>query len=185
MPDSVPNDYIVRVYDTRLEPRWLRDLAAEISPIDSDTVVIGGDFISKPDLEDVPAFRPPPLQRWCPRGLNTYHIMVPPRPHLASWLQRCHHQLGIEGPGALFSVCCIVPRAACPTILDAAAIQRLVPHSEALLKDPSVVMRVFAIGERPPIVKVPAEEMQLPPSSWEPGSLPRSQVLLVLMVAAL
>ena len=180
LPSSTPDDYILRVHDTRLEPKWLRDLAAELAPIDTDTIIVGGDFVSSPDIEDIPAFKPAPLQRWGPPTGDGYHILVPPRPHVANWLQRCHHQLGVEAPLTRISVCCIVPRASCPSTLDAASIQRLVPQSAPLLNDPTVELRAIAVGERPPIVRIPVDEMTLPPRKWEIGNLPRHQVLLVL-----
>lgn len=180
LPASTPDDYILRVHDTRLDPTWLRELGAELAPIDTDTVVVGGDFVSSPDIEDIPAFKPAPLQRWGPPTGDKYHILVPPRPHVANWLQRCHHQLGVEAPLTKISVCCIVPRASCPHTLDAASLQRLVPQSAPLLSDPTVELRVIAVGERPPVVRIPAEEMTLPPRKWEVGNLPRHQILLVL-----
>ena len=180
LPEAVPAEYMLRVYDTRLEDKWLRDLAVELVGIDVDSYVVGGDFLTHPHLEDGPAFHSPPIRRWGPSGQEAYHILVPPRPHLASWIQRCHHQLDVESPAARFSVCCIVPRDACPATLDANAIQRLVPQAEPLLKDRTVELHAFALGERAPIVRVPGNAQQLPPSTWEHAQLPHNKVLVVL-----
>ena len=180
LPAEIAADYMLRVYDTRLEEKWFTGLATELGGIDLDGFVVGGDFLTKPHLEDGPAFHSPPIRRWGPAGSGAYHLIVPPRPHLAAWLQRCHHQLAVESPLAVFSVCCIVPRESCPPVLDAAAIRRLAPQAESLLKDPAVELRAFAVGERPPVVRIPATERQLPPSVWERAQLPRNKVLLVL-----
>ena len=180
LPDAVPADYMLRVYDTRLEDEWLRALATEMVGIDVDSYIVGGNFLTQPHLEDGPAFHSSPIRRWGPSGPEAYHIVIPPRPHLAAWLQRCHHQLPVESPAARFSVCCIVPRDACPATLDAAAIQRLVPQAEPLLRDPAVELHASVLGERPPIIRVPATERQLPPSAWEHARLPLNKVLLVL-----
>ena len=180
LPKELAADYMLRVYDTRLEENWLHDLASELVGVDVDTFVVGGDFLTKPHLEDGPAFHSPQIRRWGPAGSEPYQLLVPPRPHLAAWIQRCHHQLSVESPTAYFSVCCVVPRHACSPTLDAAAIRRLVPQADPLLLDPTVELRAFAVGERPPIIRVPATERQLPPSTWERAQLPHNKVLLVL-----
>ena len=180
LPQEVAQEYMVRVYDTRLEPQYQQDLATELVGIDVESYVVGGDFLSKPHLEDGPAFHSPPIHRWGPAGSGAYQIFVPPRPHLAAWLQRCHHQLSVESPAARFSVCCVVPRDTCPAVLDAASIRRLIPQAEPLLQDPSVELRAVALGERPPLIRVPSSELQLPPTTWEPAQLPRNRVLVVL-----
>ena len=171
---------MVRVFDTRLEEKWLQDFATELVGVDVDSFVIGGDFLTKPHLEDGPAFHSPPIHRWGPVGSGCYHLLVPRRPHLAAWVQRCHHQLSVESPASCISVCCVVPRHACSPSLDAAAIRRLVPQADPLLSDPTVELWVFAVGERPPMVRVPSTERQLPPSVWERALLPQNKVLLVL-----
>ena len=181
LPTSIPDSYVLRVYDTRLDPVYLRELATEVAPtIDAETKIIGGDFLTAPDLEDYAAFRPPPLRRWGPEGRESYHLVIPPRPHLASWIQRCHHQLSVEAVGTHFSVCCVVQRSSCPPTFDVPSLRRLIPQAEPLFLDPTLTIRVLAVGERPPIRRVPASEMQLPPQQWEMAQLPRSNVLLIL-----
>jgi hypothetical protein len=178
LPPAIKDDYVFRVYDTRLKPAWLSELAGEVVPsIDRETVVVGGDFMLPTFKEDGAAFTSS-LTRW--GGEEPYHIVVPPRPHLAKWLERCHHQLSVEVPDTRFSVCCVVSREACPSLFDMASIRRVVPQAEPLLSDPRVELKVFAVGERPPIVRVPADSMVLPPAKWEEGLLPRNKVLLVL-----
>ena len=54
---------MLKAYDTRLEERWLRDLATELVGIDVDTYIVGGDFLTKPHMEDGPAFHTPPGTR--------------------------------------------------------------------------------------------------------------------------
>ena len=176
----MPSWWMLRVYGTRLEEEWLQAVATELVGVDVDNYIIGGNFLTQPHLKDGPAFHSSPIRRWGPAGQEAYHIVVPPRPHLASWLQRCHNQLAVESPAARFSVCCIVSREACPADLTATAIRRLVPQAEALLQDPTVELYASALGERPPIIRVPATERQLPPSAWEHAQLPRNKVLLVL-----
>ena len=63
LPKEVAADYMLRVYDTRLEEGWLHSLATELGGIDIDNFVIGGDFSTKPHLEDGPAFHSPPIRR--------------------------------------------------------------------------------------------------------------------------
>ena len=63
LPAALPADYMVRVYDTRLEEGWLRDLATELVGIDVDSLVVGGDFLTSPHLEDGPAFHAGSIQR--------------------------------------------------------------------------------------------------------------------------
>ena len=84
MSSEVSAEYMLRVYDTRLEDKWLADLASELVGIDVDSYVVGGDFLTKPRVEDAEAFHAPPLHRWGPAGDGPYHLLVPPRPHLAA-----------------------------------------------------------------------------------------------------
>ena len=105
IPAAVKEEYMLRVYDTRLDDQWLRALGAELGGAEAETFVIGGDFLTQPHLEDAAAFRAPPIKRWGPDGSGVYQLLVPPRPHLASWLQRCRHQMEVESPQAWFTVC--------------------------------------------------------------------------------
>ena len=110
LPAEVSDDYMLRVYDTRLEQQFMRSILAQLPQSNLETIVVGGDFLSKPHLEDSAALDPRHLRRWGPDSSGPYHVCVPPRPHLESWLQRCHRQVPLEAPGTQFTVCCIVPR---------------------------------------------------------------------------
>ena len=81
----------------------------------------GGDFLTKPLRDDGAALDSRRLQRWGPAGPDPYHLFVPPRPHLAEWLQRCQRQLPLEAPGTVITVCCVVERDKCSTTLDGPA----------------------------------------------------------------
>ena len=179
LPEGISGDTPVRVYDTRFPSDWLRQLMAELGPGDP-LYCVGGDFISKPFLEDGAALRPGRLSRWIPADSGPYQILVPPRPHLSQWVERCRQQLAVETPGTLFTVCCIVPRDACHGPLDAGHLHRLLPQARSLLEDPNLAVEAVAIGERPPVVRVPSGEMRLPPPQWEHGLLARNRVLLLL-----
>ena len=53
LPRDVQDDYLLRVYDTRLQPTWLRNLAAEASGVATDnTLVIGVDLLTETTVED-------------------------------------------------------------------------------------------------------------------------------------
>ena len=184
LPATLDKDYQVRVYDTRLEKAWLQRLLPELEQQRFDERrVVGGDFLTTPHLEDGPALSTQAVRRWGPVGTTPCHIFVPPRPHLASWLQRCQQQASMEAPGTQLSVCCIVPRERCPDRFDAGAIRKLIPQAAALLDDPELVIRLLAVGERPPLVRVPATERQLPPQRWEAAHLARNRVLVVLTIS--
>ena len=53
-----------------------------------------------------------------------------------------------------------------------------VPQVESLLNDRPIEVHVVAVGERPPVVCVPAEAIQLPPTSWQKGLLRHNRALL-------
>ena len=182
LPSNIASDYQLKVYDTRLEPRWLQGLADELGVAPLRTYVVGGDFLTSPHLEDGPALHPGRLRRWGPSGAEPYHVLIPPRPHLATWLQRCHQQLSAEACGTRFSVCCVVPRDSCTGPIDTHLLRRLVPQATPLFDDPKVHLSASLVGERPPLIRVPAhnEERVLPPQQWEPAFLPRGKVLLLL-----
>ena len=181
LPESVPADYLVRVYDTRLEPKYLKDLIPELGVISTGTaVVIGGDFISQPLREDAEALNPLALRRWGPPGDAAYTMLVQPRPHLAEWFGRARQQLAVEAPGSWISVCCVVPRERCSESLDKAAVRRMVPQAAGVLDDASLEVRVTAIGERPLVLRIPATEQQLPPQKPALARLPRDRVLVVV-----
>ena len=103
---DVPDIYMLRLYDTRIETRWLAGLAQElIGNSAPSTYVIGGDFLSQPALEDGAALHPTDLRRWGPAGEDAYCLLVPPRPHVAVWAQRCVSQMRVEAAGTIS--CCV------------------------------------------------------------------------------
>lgn len=182
LPEEVPNDSPVRVYDTRLQKSWLRDLLTELGP-GGPKYYIGGDFLTKPRLDDGAALDPTRFRRWGPEGDEPYELVIPPRPHIAEWVSRCRKQLDIEAPDTLITLCMVVKRDLCGTALDFDALRRIVPQAEPLLLDKRVAVQAVAVGERPPLVRVPAvneDEMVLPPRRWEEAQLPRNRVLLLL-----
>ena len=100
LPDAVPADYLMWVYDTRLDPQYLRELVPDFgTSMEGTAVVIGGDFISKPFREDKEALCPTALRRWGPAGEEAYTLLVQPRPHLAEWFGRGRQQLAVEAAG--------------------------------------------------------------------------------------
>ena len=181
VPPDVDPAYMFRVYDTRLNEGWLKGLLGELQAPER-VLMVGGDFLTRPDLEDSVAMDPTRLTRWGPSDTNSYHVVVPPRPHQASWLSRAHQQVALEGAGAEFTVCCVVPRDGCGPTLDGATVRRLLPAAGALLDDPGLEVQVLAIGERPPLQRVPAhaDSRQLPPPSWESAFLAVNRVLVLV-----
>ena len=81
LPTSVADSTPVRVYDTRVEPRWAEALMKELDPGRplGDVHLIMGDFLTSPQprLDDGQALAPV-LSRWGPAGAAAYHIWVPP-----------------------------------------------------------------------------------------------------------
>ena len=67
LPPDISDDYLLRVYDTRLEPVWLKGLFTELAAV-GPTHVIGGDFLTAPDLEDSAAVNPVKVSSWGPAG---------------------------------------------------------------------------------------------------------------------
>ena len=132
----MPSWWMLRVYDTRLVEEWLQAVATELVGVDVDNYIIAGNFLTQPHLKDGPAFHSSPIRRWGPAGQEPYYIAVPPRPLLASWLQRCHHQLAVEVPRCPLQCLLHLSREACPADLTAIAIRHLVPQVEALLHGP-------------------------------------------------
>ena len=182
LPASVPDSYSLRVYDTRLEPSWLRGLLAELGLGGDSLSVIGGDFLLPPAREDAIALQSGRLERWGPDGEEPYNLVVPPRPHLAVWMQRARQQLAIETLGTRLVVAAIVPRDRCPQQWDLSSLRWALPQAECVLDDPLVEVRVVAVGERPPVVRVPAGVTELPPPSWENALLPSNRVLLCVVL---
>ena len=181
LPRTISDDYLVRVYDTRVEPGYLLGLGADLGLTGEDSIfVVGGDFMTQTFKEDHVALCPTALRRWGPEGDHFYHLLVPPRPHLAEWFGRARQQLAVESPGAWISICCVVPRERCAPLVDLAAIKRMVPQAESVLTDSSLEVRVTAVGERAPVVRVPAGLRQLPPPELEHARLPLNRVLVVV-----
>ena len=181
LPKDIPADYLVRVYDTRVDPRYLEEMCPDLGLASSGTVfVIGGDFVTKPFREDPVALSAAALRRWGPDDPGPYHLLVQPRPHLAEWFTRARQQLAVEAVGTWISVCCVVSREQCAPMLDGAAIKKLVPQAAAIVDDTSLEVRVAAIGERAPVLRVPADVKELPPPVPEVARLPRNRVLVVV-----
>ena len=179
LPEEVSSDYVFRVYDTRLDPTWFRRLLPDLA-LDGDVYVIGGDFLTRPHLEDVAAMNTHRVARWGPAGPAPYHLVVPPRPHVASWLERARLQLPLEALGSWVTVSAIVPRELCPPVWSTSAVLRALPHLQPLLNDPTLEVRLTALGERPSLVRIPADVQVLPPPRWEAALLARDRVLVFI-----
>ena len=163
LPHEVGDDYVFRVYDTRLDVQWFRGLLPELGLEAGTPCMIGGDFVQPPYRDDAVALQAGKLQRWGPPGSTPYHLVVPPRPHLQVWFQRAHQQLSHEASATWITVCCVVPRDQCAQHWDLSALRRAVPQAEMIWADPMLEVRVAAVGERPLIVRVPAHVQELPP----------------------
>ena len=177
----MPADYTFRVYDTRLESGWmtrmLPTLGLEMGPTHH---VIGGDFLTKPHLEDAAALQTSSPKRWGPPGDRAYHLVVPPRPHVNVWLPRVRQQLLLEADGSWITVLVVVDRAKCPETWTPTSLLHALPHAAPLLHDPTLEVRVAAMGERPPLVRIPADCQMLPPPHWETGLLAQDRVLVAI-----
>jgi hypothetical protein len=99
---------------------------------------------------------------------------------MQQWLDRCHQQLAVKTEKAVFSLCAVVDREKCPAALDVAALRRLLPQAGALLSDTTLEVQVAAVGERPRLIRVPAGEVELPPTKWETAYLAANKVLVVI-----
>lgn len=184
LPASVPAEELIRVYDTRVEQQWLRHLVVEALPMAPGHVEwIGGDFVTKPLRDDIVGLDPTRLRRWGPAEAGPHHLVVPPRPHQAAWLRRAAQQLPLEDPGTHITVCCIVDRASCPESWDRESLCKALPSALALLQGSDARVRVVAVGERPPVLRVPATEKKLPPITWEAARLAQSRVLLLVSLS--
>ena len=148
LPGAVPDTYVLRVYDSRLDMTWLRQLLGETG-LGSQLFVVGGDFMTTPYREDAVALQSGRLERWGPPGDGPYHLVVPPRPHLAVWMQRVRQQLAMEAPGTWVTLCAVVPRDRCPQQWDLPALGRALPQAECLVNDPNLEVRVVALANGP------------------------------------
>ena len=181
LPEAIPVEYVLRVYDTRLETAWLLRTLPELGLLAGPVRIIGGDFLTKPHMEDAVALQQTRMQRWGPaagpEGDSPCHLVVPPRPHVARWLERARLQLQVEAVGTWMTVAIIVPRRSCPTSWTSSTVVQAVPQLDALVADPTLEVKVRALGERPPIVRVPANVMELP-ARWEAAQLAQDRVLV-------
>jgi len=108
------------------------------------------------------------------------HIVVPPRPHLRKWVDRLRLQVDMEEAGTVFTIFCVVEREHCPAVIDRAAAARMMPQAAGILVVVRLGVQVAAVGERAPVLRVPADTRRLPPTRWEPGLMPRNRVLVAL-----
>ena len=183
LPDGVAPEEHIRVYDTRIEQHWLHQMVLEAFPgAPSNLKLVGGDFLTRPLLTDTEALNPCRLRRWGPEGIGPYHLVVPPRPHQGAWLERAVQQLPLEDPESAITVCCILDRAACPDAWTREALCQSLPCCAPLVKAPNVQVRAAAVGERPPLLRVPANGKQLPPPKWDDARLAQNRVLLLLSI---
>ena len=78
LPTTVKDDQVLRVYDVRMDPTWLRgavtDLAVPAGPI----YMVGGDFSMQPYRDDALALQTGKLSRWGPIEETPVHLVVPP-----------------------------------------------------------------------------------------------------------
>ena len=185
IPLEVADTTLLRVYDTRLQREWMLALALEVcGGREMPTYVVGGDFLTRPHVEDAAALHPTELRPWGPGGATPYRVVVPPRPHVAAWAQRCAAQMRVEAPGTEMLLCMVVPREQCPSGAAAPDLKRLLPHAGPLLEDRALQVEIRVVGERAPLWRVPAkgDEKVLPPATWEPARLPMNRVLVVLVL---
>ena len=182
LPAAVPDTYMLRVYDLRLDMAWLRGLLVELGLGGDKSYVIGGDCVLSTFREDGVALQSGRLERWGPAGAGPYNLVVPPRPHLAVWMQGARQQLAVEAVGTWITLGAVVPRDKCPQDWDLAALRRALPQAECLLDDAMVEVRVVAVGEQPPVVRIPADVTTLPPPRWDTGLLPMNRVLLLVHI---
>ena len=181
LPQDLPSDYTFRVYDTRLESGWMTRMLPTLGlETGAEHLVIGGDFLTKPHLEDAAALQTSSPKRWGPLGDQAYHLVVPPRPHTNVWLPRARQQLLLEADGSWITILVVVDRAKCPETWTPSSLLHALPHAAMLLHDPTLEVRVAAMGERPPLVRVPADCQMLPPPHWETSLLAHDRVLVAI-----
>ena len=185
LPAEVDDAYLLRVYDTRPDEAWLKEVAAEAAGgRQLPTLVVGGDFLTHPHLEDAAALHPTEMRRWGPPGEAPYRLLVPPRPHQAAWAQRCAAQMKMEAPGTELMWCAVVPRDRYIPGMGSASLLRLLPQAEPLLTSKDLQVDIKVIGERAPLWRVPAkgDVKVLPPPVWERAFLPVDRVLVMAVV---
>ena len=131
LPDNLPGEYSFRVYDTRLDTRWLCRLLPELGLAGlpgSPAYFIGGDFLQAPHLQDAEALQPGRLERWGPSGAEAYHLVVLPRPHsTTTWLPRARQQLAIEAAGSWMTMTLVADRNKCPAMWTSTSLLQVLP----------------------------------------------------------
>ena len=147
---------------------------------DADYLVIGGDFLTSPHVDDMSALQTGTPTRWGPPGANAYHLVVPPRPHAGVWLARARQQLLLEADGTWITMLLIAARATCPETWTPSTLLRALPQAAPILNDPALEIRIAAVGERPPLVRVPTDSQMLPPEHWDTSLLAHDRVLIAV-----
>lgn len=179
---DIPSDYVLRVYDLRLDMSWLRRTLPALGLSAGDLYFVGGDFLQAPHKEDAVALADNRLTRWGPEGTTPYHLVVPPRRHFARLVDRARLQLPMEAFNSWLTLTFVVPRSACPQTWTTPAVLQALPQLEPLLADPNLEVRVVAVGERPLVVRIPADVQELPPPRWESGQLAVDRVLIFVSI---
>ena len=90
----------------------------------------------------------------------------------------------MEAQGAVMLLCCVVPREQCGAGVDLESLKRMLPQAGPLLEDQTLQVEVKVVGERAPLLRVPAKDdaRVLPPTSWEHAWLPMNRVFVVLVI---
>ena len=90
----------------------------------------------------------------------------------------------VEAPGTVLVFCAVVPRDQCNGEADMESLKRMLPQAAPLLEDKDLKVEVRVVGERAPLLRVPAkgDERVLPPAAWESAWLPMNRVLVTLVV---
>lgn len=173
LPADVPADTLLRLYDTRVDPAALQQLATEVASL--PVVTVGGDFLTAPAVSERRALAPV-AARW--GRLQPTHLVVPPREHLSRWAKVVARQLQLESEGTLLTVCVRVKRA---DLADTwpSALRALPAELRAAADATDVRTQLSAVGWRVPLLRIPASCRTLPPPEWERGWLPRDSVLLL------
>lgn len=183
LPSTVPDEHLLRVYDTRLQPDWLRGLVIEAGGLSDAIRIIGGDVLTTPDLDDAQALAVD-VRPWGRERDGACHLVVPPRPHLEEWARRISLQMPIENAGTICTLCVVVDRARVAGGLEVARLKQQIPQIAVLLEDKALDKDVVLIGERAHSVKVPAttDDRRLPPVAWEESRLPVNRALVLVNV---
>ena len=113
-------------------------------------------------------------------GAEPCRVIVPPRPHQDVWARRCASQIKLEAAGSVLVWFTVVPRDRCADIGDA---RKLIPQAGPLLEDRDLQVDVLVVGERAPLLRVPArgDEKVLPPVTWERAWVHVNRVLVAVV----